>query len=109
DLGWSNRYDELQEKNLADMNDLKRTHRKEILQKDEEIQALQAQLAEKSEPEESQESKQFRIQLVTIGNNLSQLFAFLCDHPETQFLEQSAKLFGDAGASLDEIRKQVQA
>ena len=99
---WAEKYDALQEKSWQEMNELKRKHQAEI-------KALQAQLAEKSaEPEESQESKQFRIQLVTISNSLEQLFDFLCDHPETQFLEQLAKLFGDAEESLDEIRKQVQ-
>ncbi|MDE5754822.1 MAG: hypothetical protein K2H89_09840 [Oscillospiraceae bacterium] len=99
---WAEKYDALQEKSWQEMNELKRKHQAEI-------KALQAQLAEKSaEPEESQESKQFRIQLVTISNSLSQLFDFLCDHPQAKFLEQSANLFKDAGDSLNEIRKQVQ-
>ncbi|MDE5768628.1 MAG: hypothetical protein K2H82_04505 [Oscillospiraceae bacterium] len=102
-------YKKLQDESWKRENQLKREHKIALRQKDEEIQALQAQLAEKSaEPKESQESKQFRIQLVTISNSLTQLFYFLCDHPQAKFLEQSANLFKDAENSLNDIRKQVQ-
>lgn len=107
---WSEKYDKLQEENWQEVNKLKRTHQDELRQKDEEIKALQSQIAEKSaESEESPESRQFRMQLMTIGNSLSQLFNFLCDQPQENFLNQSEKLFRDAENSLNEIRKQVQA
>ncbi|MDE5884196.1 MAG: hypothetical protein K2H29_03845 [Oscillospiraceae bacterium] len=107
---WKRMYDKLQDDDEKEINKLKRDHHDELRQKDEEIKALQSQIAEKSaEPKESPESRQFRIQLMTIGNGLQQLFDFLCDHPQEMFLNQSEKLFKDAENSLNDIRKQVQA
>jgi len=71
-----------------------------------EMAKLREQLAEKSD---SPEMKQFRIHLATVGNCMNQLVKFLCENPDTAFLDKSENALKGVLHNLDEIRKQAQA
>ena len=69
----------------------------------------QLALAKKTDtPEEPPEMKQFRSQLGAVGICLKQLLDFLCENPDTAFLNQSETALKGALNSLGEIGKQVQ-
>lgn len=95
----------MQEENLKQICDLK----KELAEKENQLTEKEKQLAEKSDiPEESPEVKAFRTRMTTVGDNMTQLLNFLCENPDTAFLDNSENMLKGMLKSLDEIRKQVQ-
>lgn len=72
-----------------------------------EVEKLKKQLAEQKE--DSPEMKRFKVRIATLCDSIEQLVKFLCENPDTAFLDKSETVIKSAESSLSEIRKQVQA
>lgn len=72
-----------------------------------EVEKLKKQLAEQKE--DAPEMKQFKVRIATLCDSIEQLVKFLCENPDTAFLDKSETVIKSAESSLSEIRKQVQA
>lgn len=72
-----------------------------------EVEKLKKQLAEQKE--DAPEMKQFKVRIATLCDSIEQLVKFLCENPDTAFLDKSETVVKSAESSLSEIRKQVQA
>ena len=69
----------------------------------------QLALAKKTDtPEEPPEMKQFKVRIATLCDSIEQLVKFLCENPDSAFLDKSEIVVKGAETSLSEIRKQVQ-
>ena len=72
-----------------------------------EVEKLKKQLAEQKE--DAPEMKQFKVRIATLCDSIEQLVKFLCENPDTAFLDKSETVIKGAETSLSEIRKQVQS
>lgn len=72
-----------------------------------EVEKLKKQLAEQKE--DSPEMKRFKVRIATLCDSIEQLVKFLCENPDTAFLDKSETVIKSAESSLSEIKKQVQA
>jgi len=72
-----------------------------------EVEKLKKQLAEQKE--DSPEMKRFKVRIATLCDSIEQLVKFLCENPDSAFLDKSETVIKGAETSLSEIRKQVQA
>lgn len=76
-----------------------------------EVTRLREQLAlakKPDTPEEPPEMKQFKVRIATLCDSIEQLVKFLCENPDSAFLDKSEIVVKGAETSLSEIRKQVQ-